>query len=164
MELWDIYDGCYIKTGRTHVRGNPLAKGDYHLVAHVYPVNPKGRILIQKRADTLSWKPGDWAATGGSAVVGEDAWTACRRELKEELGIDATRKNSYQALSYLRNDHITTVWVVNTDVKIEDLTLQKSEVAEVKWVTQEELKKMAADGVFLKYTYLDFLLSIISSR
>ena len=26
MELWDIYDECFVKTGRIHERGKPLAK------------------------------------------------------------------------------------------------------------------------------------------
>lgn len=54
MELWDLYDGCFKKTGRTHERGKPLPEGQYHLVVHIYPINRKGEILIQKRLDTVS--------------------------------------------------------------------------------------------------------------
>ena len=48
MEQWDIYDKCFVKTGRTHERGKTLEEGDYHLVVHIYPINSKGQILIQK--------------------------------------------------------------------------------------------------------------------
>ncbi|MBH1940550.1 NUDIX domain-containing protein [Mobilitalea sibirica] len=161
MEIWDIYDDCFMKTGRTHERGKPLAKGDYHLVVHIYPINKKGEILIQKRAETISWKPGIWAATGGSAIAGEDAWTACQRELLEELGIKATKENSTLAFMYKRLDHFSTVWLVKTDIEIKDLKLQKSEVADAKWVTQKQLRKMIADGVFFEYSYLDFLFKLI---
>lgn len=164
MELWDIYDGCFIKTGRIHERGKPLPKGDYHLVVHIYPVNKNSKILIQRRADNIRWKPGLWAATGGSALTGENAWNACRRELMEELGIEATRENSYMALTEIRSDHFTTVWVVNTDIQTKDLKLQKAEVADARWVSQEEIKCMTKEGLFIGYSYQDYLLRIINNR
>ena len=49
MELWDVYDHCFQKTGRLHERGNPLPSGEYHLVVAVYPVNSQGQVLIQRR-------------------------------------------------------------------------------------------------------------------
>lgn len=161
MEIWDIYDSCFQKTGRTHERGKPLAPGDYHLIVHIYPVNDKGEVLIQKRAENLSWKPGLWAATSGSAVVGEGAWTTCQRELKEELGIEATKDNSSLAFMYRRREHFSTVWLVKTNVDIKDLTLQPSEVSDVKWVNQKQLKEMLESGEFFNYPYLDLLFSVI---
>lgn len=161
MELWDIYDDCFVKTGRTHERGKPLATGDNHLVVHVYPVNSKKELLIQKRLDTISWKPGYWAATGGSAIVGEDAWTACKRELKEELGIDATKENSSLIMMDKRHDHFSTIWIVRTDIKLHELKLQPEEVADAKWVTHEEIKEMIEKGIFVDYSYLDFFFQSI---
>lgn len=157
MELWDIYDECFIKTGRTHERGKPFASGDYHLVVHIWPVNSKGEFLIQKRVDTISWKPGYWAATGGSAIAGEDAWTACQRELKEELGIEATKQNSSLLLMSKRNNNYMTLWIIKTDIPIQELELQPEEVADAKWATPEEIKLMIEDGVFIGYHYLDYM-------
>lgn len=157
MELWDLYDSCFNKTGRVHERGKPLNEGDFHLVVHIYPVNSKGEILIQKRAETLSWKPGYWAATGGSAEVGEDAFTACRRELFEELGIEATLNNTTLEFMSRRGDHFTTVWIVRIDIDIDELVLQPSEVSEAKWVTAKQLQEMMDEGIFYNYTYLEYL-------
>lgn len=36
MELWDLYTENRVKTGETHVRGNPLPKEKYHLVVNVW--------------------------------------------------------------------------------------------------------------------------------
>ena len=74
MELWDVYDHCFQKTGRIHERGNPLPPGEYHLVVAVYPVNSQGQVLIQKRNPDLKLMPGLWAATGGSALQGISSW------------------------------------------------------------------------------------------
>jgi len=164
MELWDIYDKCFIKTGRLHERGKPMNKGDYHLVVHIYPINSKGQILIQKRADTVSWKPGYWAVTGGSAVAGDDAWTTCQKELWEELGLKADRENACLAMMYRRHNSFCAVWLVRTDVSIDELKLQASEVTEARWVTREELKFMAEKGIWVDYFYLDFLFNLIDEE
>ncbi|MDF2544517.1 MAG: hypothetical protein K0S47_4235 [Herbinix sp.] len=164
MELWDIYDDCFVKTGRFHERGKPLAQGDNHLVVHIFPVNKKGEILIQKRKDTLSWKPGLWAVTGGSAVVGEDAFTACQRELMEEMGVEATKENSYLALMTKRHDHFTTIWVVKTEISIEDVKLQPEEVADAMWATPQKIKAMMEEGTFIDFSYFDFLLQYIDQN
>lgn len=164
MELWDIYDQCFLKTGRVHERGKPLTKGDFHLVVHIYPVNSKGELLIQKRTENISWKPGYWAATGGSAVVGEDAWTACRRELKEELGIVATRENTSMVLMNRRYDSFMTLWVVKTDISISELKLQPEEVADATWATPQEIRTMIAEGIFVEYNYLEYLFQYIKNE
>lgn len=164
MELWDIYDNCFNKTCRTHVRGEQLVQGDNHLVVHIYPVNSKGEILIQKRQDTLGWKPGYWAATGGSAVVGEDAWTACRRELQEELGILAETENSENCLMVKRHDNFCTVWIIRTDIRLEQLILQSAEVADVKWATPMEIRNMVKEDTFIDYDYLEYLFNFIRNK
>ncbi len=87
MELWDILDEDGNATGRTIMRGNELKEDEYHLVVHIWIINNKGEILIQKRSEHLEFAPGVWATTGGSAIKGEDSITAACRETKEELGI-----------------------------------------------------------------------------
>ena len=85
-EIWDLYDGCGEKTGRTMVRGEAIPTGFYHIGVHIWPMNGRGELLIQRRSMSVQWKPGIWAATGGSAVSGEEPLAAARRELREELG------------------------------------------------------------------------------
>ncbi|WP_367280551.1 NUDIX domain-containing protein, partial [uncultured Desulfovibrio sp.] len=43
--------------------------------------------IIQRRAQGVSWKPGLWAVTGGSALAGEGPFEAALRELREEIGL-----------------------------------------------------------------------------
>lgn len=163
MELWDIYDHCFQKTGRVHERGNPLTAGDYHLVVTVFPVNSDRQILIQKRNPNLKLLPGIWAATGGSAICGEDAWAACQRELHEELGLTATKENAEMIAVFKRLDSYNTIWVVHTDVKAGELVLQQEEVTDAKWVSIPTLKGMIREGLFHNYRYLDWVMDYISS-
>ena len=91
-EIWDLYDGCGEKTGRTMVRGEAIPTGFYHIGVHIWPMNGRGELLIQRRSMSVQWKPGIWAATGGSAVSGEEPLAAARRELREELGYAASEE------------------------------------------------------------------------
>ena len=37
-EIWDLYDGCGEKTGRTMVRGEAIPTGFYHIGVHIWPM------------------------------------------------------------------------------------------------------------------------------
>lgn len=157
MELWDVYDQYLQKTGRTHVRGEEMPEGDYHLTVHVYPVNHKGEILIQKRADTVKTKPGMWAITGGSVIAGEELFEGCCRELREELGI-APPKEDFSLLSITQKPgRYRCVWIVRSEAKLSELTLQKEEVADVKWATPQMILEMIEKKEFWEYDYLDWI-------
>ena len=50
MELWDIYDRQRRTTGRFHVRGTPMGRGEYHLTAFVWVFNRQRELLLTRRA------------------------------------------------------------------------------------------------------------------
>ena len=92
MESWDILSRNGKPTGKTVSRMCPiLRRGEYHLVVHIWTVDGKGNVLIQRRSDQKPLMPGEWAATGGAAVSGETSRFAACRELKEELGIEKAK-------------------------------------------------------------------------
>lgn len=163
-ELWDIYNKYRQKTGRTIERGKELASGEYHLVVHIWLLNQKGELLIQKRQEHLAWRPGIWAVTGGSAITGEDAYGAARRELSEELGLEDTEGSIEFLMEFKRHDSLCSVWLFPCDTPAEELVLQEEEVADAKWVSKEELKKMAAEGICYSYDYLDVLFLMIGQK
>lgn len=53
------------KTGKTMIRGEAIPIGFYHIGVHIWPMNDKGELLIQRRSMGVQWKPGIWAVTGG---------------------------------------------------------------------------------------------------
>lgn len=152
MELWDVLTHEGEPTGRTVVRGGTtLRSGEYHLVVHIWPINDYGSILIQKRTKTKRLMPGIWAATGGAAISGETSLTAARRELGEELGI-WTEPDELQFVKRIkRRNSLVDVWTVRANVRVPELHLQKSEVAEAKWVNKATLVSMLASGEYHDY-------------
>ena len=152
VELWDVFDENGIPTGKTALRGRSvLAPGEYHLVVHIWVISKSGLFLIQRRADDKKLMPGEWAATGGAAVAGEDSLTAARRELLEELGIAADRDKMLLLTRIKRRNSLLDVWLTESNAPAEKLPLQQTAVAEAKWITGKELKEMIKNGSFHNY-------------
>ncbi len=151
-ETWDVLTEEGIPTGKTVFRGdNTLKSGEYHLVVHIWIVSSSGNFLIQRRAEKKKLMPGEWAATGGAAISGEDSFTAASRELEEELGIMSNPNTLKKLARIKRRNSLLDVWFIMTDRPAEELVLQESEVAEARWVTKHNLEQMIASGSFHNY-------------
>ncbi len=163
MEKWELLDENGEATGRIIVRGEPLLPGQYHLVEHIWIVDSKGRILIQRRADHLRLMAGMWAATGGSAIAGEDSESAARRELFEELGIRTAAGEMVYGGRMRRRSSFTDIWLLYRDIDPATLRLQAEEVAEARWVTPDELVEMLHDRRYHHYgiAYFQFVFRAI---
>ncbi|MBQ4612403.1 MAG: HAD hydrolase family protein [Clostridia bacterium] len=163
MEKWELLDADGHPTGQVITRGEPLLADQYHLVEHIWIVDSKGRILLQRRADHLRVMAGMWAATGGSAVAGEDSESAARRELFEELGIRTIAGELVYGGRMRRRNSFTDIWLLYRDIDPATLHLQKEEVAEVKWATPDELTQMLAERIFHHYgsAYFQFVFRAI---
>ncbi len=152
IEKWDILNADGSKTGKKTIRGKgSLQSGEYHLVVHIWIVSSNGKLLIQRRSDSKKLMPGEWAATGGAAISGEDSYTAANRELYEELGIPSNKKNLVKLTRIKRRNSLLDIWALMADIPIERLVLQKSEVAEARWVEPKELKRMISEGKYHNY-------------
>ncbi|WP_059172367.1 NUDIX domain-containing protein [Bacillus sp. FJAT-27445] len=160
MEHWDVYDRNRVKTGKTAIRGEKLAQGDFHLVVHIWILNSKGEYLIQKRAPHVKGFPNMWATTGGAAIKGDDSAAACIRETKEELGIIPDMEKAEVVFTIVREESISDVWLIRQNVDISECVLQEEEVSAVKWATAEEILSMAEKGEFAHYRYLNELFAL----
>ena len=151
-EKWDILDRDGNPTGKTTIRGRSFLKpGEYHLVVHIWVMSGDGKYLIQRRSDTKKLMPGEWAATGGAAVSGEDSFSAAKRELFEELGIRMDKFSAKKAFRIKRRNSILDVWITTSNLPADRLTLQQEEVADAMWITSEKLHQMIENGEFHNY-------------
>lgn len=150
-EIWDLYDGHGEKTGKTMVRGEPIPAGFYHIGVHIWPMNDKGELLIQRRSMNVQWKPGIWAVTGGSAVSGEEPLAAARRELHEELGYDAANEEMRFIARLRRSNSYCYVYAVRINQSESDFSLQKEEVSAVRWCSPQRLMQMVSEGSMYNY-------------
>ena len=152
MELWDIYDVNRNKTGRTMVRGEAFADGDYHLVVHVCIFNSKGEMLIQQRQPFKEGWPNMWdISVGGSAVQGDDSQTAAEREVLEELGIKLDLKGIRPHFTFNFDRGFDDIYLIEKDIDLSELNLQYEEVQNAKWATKDEILQLIEKEEFIPY-------------
>ena len=152
IEIWDILDENGVPTGKTTLRGHSILKsGEYHLVVHIWIISSDGAFLIQRRADDKKLMPGEWAATGGAVIAGETSLSAARRELKEELGIEAAEEEFKFVTRFKRKSSFIDLWAVESNLPVHKLRLQRSEVSAARWISAKELREMLTNGSYHNY-------------
>lgn len=147
MEIWDLYNEKRELTGKTHIRGQEVPQGFYHLVVHVWIKNRKGEYLISQRSADRPAYPLMWECVGGSAVAGEDSLTAALRETKEEVGIDLPAESGkiiYSVVGRIVNEvkfaDIVDAYVFEYDGDIDLNKATTAEVAQAKWMSLNEIR------------------------
>ena len=144
-EFWDVYDTNRKKVGKIVQRDvDKLNKGEYHIVVTGIIMNSKNEILITKRAKHKKFGL-MWECNGGSIISGETSLDGMIRELKEELGIEFSKKEAIY-LKEVRRDIVPPdfkdLWLFKRDIDIKDITFPDKESIDAKWVTIEEFIKM----------------------
>ncbi len=148
MELWDVYDENRRLLHRTHVRGVPMRKGEYHLVVFVWVFNSCGQLLLTKRSPEKKHYPNTWTPTGGAVQAGETSLQAVRRELFEETGISAGEAEFtlLQTFRVPERFYFSDVYLLQKDVALSQIVFQEGETCGAKWVGRAEFEKMLQDG------------------
>ena len=102
--------------GECHGGTRPL-----HPVVHLHVLNGVGELYLQKRPEWKDIQPGRWdTAVGGHVDYGEDVATALRREVREELGIEAveTRFVTRYVFESERERELVNVFVATYDGEV----------------------------------------------
>ena len=155
MEYLDIVSEDGNPTGEKVDRDTAHREGILHRTAHVWVVrkgNDGYEILLQKRSMNKDSFPGLYdTSLAGHIPAGADFVESAIRELSEELGIDATPgqlnyagmfRIQYEKVFHERmfkDNEVTKVYVYMEPVEIDGLTLQESEVEEVRWFNLDEV-------------------------
>ncbi len=160
-EYCDILDNKGQKTGEVAPYSDVHKKGLIHRAVIVILLSLDKKILLQKRALTMSAFPGLWdfSATG-HVSAGETAVEAAKKETLEEIGLDFPL-NSFEHLfeidnnfvlnngTYINNEFQDT-FLIRTDSSEDVLikNIDKKEVLDTKWVSLDDFVKWANDDCF----------------
>jgi len=123
-------------------------KGLIHRIVRIMVEDAQGRLLLQKRSQKMERWPGCWdnSATG-HVDEGEDYEAAAKRELYEEIGIKRSELEEidtyytdrpHEEIAHLRRFNR----VYKTVAKQNEAIIDDDEVAEVRWFTVDEVKKL----------------------
>lgn len=149
MERFDICDEFGMPTGETVSREEAHEKGILHRTAHIWITKQDGPVtfvLLQKRAQNKDSFPGCFdTSSAGHIQAGDEPIDSALRELQEELGIQADKKDlhfigtfriQYQEEFHgktFRDNEVAFTYLYEEPVEISQLTLQKEELDSVMW-------------------------------
>ena len=153
MEYIDIFDENNNPTGEIKEKVQAHEDGNFHRTAHIWIMNNKKELLLQKRSATKKSHPNCWDISGaGHIKAGETVLEGAIRELNEELGIkinggDLKFIATVKSTKNPKNMEFAYVYLLRCNEKVENYIFEDDEVSEVKYVYFEEFEKMIANKV-----------------
>lgn len=152
MEFFDVLDEKGNKTGKIKAREEVHRDGDWHKTVHIWIVNDKDEVLLQKRSPNKDSYPNMWdISSAGHLTAGDDSLAGAIREIKEELGIEVkpsqfkligTRKTADRYTASFINNEFSDIYLLRLSLNVKKLHLQKEEVSEVKYIPIDEFRNM----------------------
>lgn len=121
--------------------------GLWHKSVHVWMLNEKNEILMQKRCADKKFFPNHWDVSfAGHVGTGESSSLTAVREGEEELGI-TLKENDLNFLftikekfkwNNIQSNEFVDVYLMKTNLKIQNFLYQKEEVEKAKYFTLQE--------------------------
>ncbi|MGM0417235.1 MAG: NUDIX hydrolase [Thermodesulfobacteriota bacterium] len=151
-EFIDILDENGNFTGIIKSREEVHEKGYLHKTIHVWVVNSKNEILIQKRSATKLTHPGMWdVSCAGHVSADQTSKQAAIDELYEETGLLADKSELNYIVSIekkffkdkIKDNEIYDVYLVNKDMDLDKLNCDPEEVEKLDLIKAEQFFKNA---------------------
>ncbi len=150
-ELIDILTPEGKSTGKTALKSEAHKNGWFHATVHIWIFTSDKKILLQKRALTKKVFPGLWdISVAGHIAADEGILTSAKREVLEEIGLVlddkelikiGTRIHQVTHPNGIQDNEHHHVFIAELKVDIDELKIQKEEVAAIKLFDLSVLKE-----------------------
>ncbi|MCL7754355.1 NUDIX domain-containing protein [Polaribacter sp. Z022] len=149
-ELIDILTTEGKPTGKTALKSEAHKNGWFHATVHVWLFTADEKILLQKRAMTKKVFPGLWdISVAGHIGAGEAILESAKREVFEEIGLQleekdlikiGTRIHQVSHPNGIQDNEHHHVYIAELKVSLDELSIQKEEVDDIKLFDLSTLK------------------------
>jgi isopentenyl-diphosphate delta-isomerase type 1 len=153
--LIDVLSENGLRTGEILPRAEIHRLGKIHRAVHLYLFNAKNELLLQKRSLSVDHYPGVFSISVlGHVDAGESSAATVRREIEEELGIDASALRidflfSYFSEATLNETYIdrqfNDIYVTRADIDPGLIRFDPAEVSAIEFVPFERFKEMLSN-------------------
>jgi 8-oxo-dGTP diphosphatase len=117
-----------------------MAEAQFFVGVHGVIAN-RGRILLLKRAQRMSYKAGCWDLPGGHLALGEDFHECLWREVKEETGLNVAVERLLGVHKAPADPYLQALYACRSLV-YRQAKLRPDEHEASRWVTLEEMAGM----------------------
>ncbi len=151
----EILDHLGRKTGKSKERTQIHIDGDWHSSTHLWLIDEKDRILLQKRSQAKLLYPGRYCpAVSGHIEFGSDPVATLIKEADEELGIALTEDDFFlggiirgtddvkMGDRVLKEREFVCTYITHKSFEV-DLDRRDDEVDGFMWMEFEEFEKLA---------------------
>lgn len=143
-EVLDIVDEDDNVIGQKTRKEVHSSNDHIHRAVHVFVFNSKGEVLLQKRSMNKDKYPGYWGDMAGHINTGDGYEDTAKRELKEELGIEAPLEFMMKFRKRADNDQeINTVFKCVHEGPFKH---NPEEIDEIRFFSAKEIEDMIARG------------------
>ena len=154
--MLDVIDSNGDPTGEVLSRKEVHRLGKFHRAVHLYLFNKENNLLLQRRSAYADHYPSMFSiSVTGHVDAGERSIEAVRRELEEELGLNANHED-FKLLFSSRRDatlsptyidrQINDIYACWLDFDSQNLYFDRTEVSEIKRVSLSHFKTMVESG------------------
>ena len=145
MELLEYVDENNEKIIGTAERDYIHKNNLWHREIAVWVMNENNELLLQRRSSNKKQGANKFSIVAGHIGINEKEISAAVREVKEEIGLNATESDlnliGIFKSEYENNNCFSYNYIIKTNRKIEDMTIQEDEVSELKYISIEELEE-----------------------
>jgi isopentenyl-diphosphate delta-isomerase type 1 len=161
-EWFDALDESGNVTGNTCSRSEAHKKGIWHRTAHVWLLNNRGELLIQRRSLTKDSHPGQWdISCAGHCAAGDNTLNTARRELAEELGLAVVELDLHYLFTvrqchdlekgtFIDREHCD-VFLLRRDIAVEEVVIDTVELEEIRFIEWRELRDICRGPGFVDH-------------
>lgn len=177
MEYFDILDENGNLTGTKKERSKVHQDGDWHRAVHIWIINDKNELLLQRRSPNKDSHPNMWdISSAGHLSAGDESLTGAMREISEELGINVqaeqleylfTLKSASRYTETFINNEFDDIYLICLNLDLSQIQVQEDEISEVKFVYYKDLEQMVknkAEGLLIHQEEYERLFEILHQR
>lgn len=152
MEILDLYDKDFKKTGKTIIRRVDEIPEDSYIMLSYVLIKNNDKYLLEQMTERNNYK---YAIPGGHILSGETGLQGLIRELKEEIGLSDVNIKYLDTVIFPYNKYIFNVYLIEDKINIDELVLQPDEVINVNWYSVNEINDLIQKDLIPKgYAYI----------
>jgi 8-oxo-dGTP diphosphatase len=104
-------------------------------------IEDSGKILVLRRAPSMTYKPGSWDLPGGHLAANESFEECLAREVTEETGL-TIEIDRLLCANKAPGPYLQLIYACRTSGSSREVTLRPFEHVEYRWATLDELRRL----------------------